>query len=95
MSLFPFDAQLNFEIFVIELLPACEHLSPPHKAGVIEHVVVVEGEMEVLVNGEWQHLRKGEGLRFNANQPHGYRNTTSSIICFHDMIHYSQPDMSH
>src|SRR5580693_6191893 len=25
MSLFPFDEQLNFEIFVIELLPTCEH----------------------------------------------------------------------
>ncbi|HVY53430.1 MAG TPA: helix-turn-helix transcriptional regulator, partial [Gammaproteobacteria bacterium] len=33
MPLFPFDEQLNFEIFVIELLPACEHLSPAHQSG--------------------------------------------------------------
>ncbi len=88
MPLFPFDSQLNFEIFIIELLPGCEHLSPPHKHGVIEHIIVVDGKMEVLVNGIWQSLSKGEGLRFNANQPHGYRNTTSEIICFHDVIHY-------
>ncbi|MBA2654689.1 MAG: helix-turn-helix transcriptional regulator [Gammaproteobacteria bacterium] len=88
MPLFPFDKQLNFEIYIIDLLPGCEHLSPPHKHGVIEHVIVVEGKMDVLVNGVWQVLNKGEGLRFNANQPHGYRNTTTKIASFHDMIHY-------
>jgi transcriptional regulator with XRE-family HTH domain len=89
MPLFPFDAELNFELFVIDLLPSCEHLSPPHEAGVIEHVVVVQGEMEVLVDGQWQLLRQGEGLRFHANLPHGYRNTTASTVSFHDMIHYT------
>ena len=88
MPLFPFDKQLNLEIFVIELLPGCEQLSSPHEQGVIEHVIVAEGEMEVLINGAWQALSKGEGLRFNANQPHGYRNMTSEIACIHDIIHY-------
>jgi XRE family transcriptional regulator, regulator of sulfur utilization len=88
MPVFPFDDQLNFEIFVIELLPTCEHLSPPHQPGVIEHVVVAEGKMEVLVNGKWQSLNKGEGLRFDANQPHGYRNRSRKIAVFHDIIHY-------
>ena len=88
LPLFPFDAQLNVEIFIIELLPQCEHLSPPHKHGVIEHVIVVDGQIEVLVNGAWQLLCGGEGLRFNANQPHGYRNTTSEMVRFHDIIHY-------
>ena len=49
LPLFPFDSQLDFELFVIELLPDCEHLSPPHKYGVIEHVVVIEGSMEVWI----------------------------------------------
>jgi transcriptional regulator with XRE-family HTH domain len=88
MSLFPFDKELNFELFVIELLPGCEHLSPPHEHGVIEHVIVFEGTLEILVNGVWRSLQKGEGLRFNANQPHGYRNTTSQTTSFHDVIHY-------
>ncbi len=87
-SLFPFDDQLNIEIFVIELLPSCEHLSPPHQSGVIEHVIVAEGNMEVLINNTWQPLNKGEGLRFNANQPHGYRNLSSKIAIIHDIIHY-------
>lgn len=86
--LFPFDKELGFELFIIELLPGCEHLSPPHKHGVIEHVVVVEGSMEILVNGSWQPLSKGEGFRFDANQPHGYRNTSKELSCIHDIIHY-------
>lgn len=88
MPLFPFDKQFHFELFVIELLPGCEHLSPPHEKGVIENVVVLSGNMEVLVKGEWQHLRQGEGLRFNANQPHGYRNKTKKLARIHDIIHY-------
>jgi transcriptional regulator with XRE-family HTH domain len=86
--LFPFDKELRFELFIIELLPGCEHLSPPHKHGVIEHIVVVEGDMEVFIHGTWQPLKKGEGLRFNANQPHGYRNLTQELARIHDIIHY-------
>lgn len=93
MPLFPFDPQLNFEVFMIELLPGCEHLSPPHQAGVIEHVIVIEGSMEVLVNGSWKTLTKDEGLRFQADQPHGYRNTFShakepKMARFYDIVHY-------
>lgn len=88
LPLFPFDTQLDFELFVIELLPGCEHLSPPHKHGVIEHVVVIEGSMDVLVDGAWHSLSNGEGIRFNANQSHGYRNLTSETATIHDIIHY-------
>jgi transcriptional regulator with XRE-family HTH domain len=91
MPLFPFDKHLNFEVFIIELLPTCEHLSPPHKGDVIEHVIVVEGKMEVLVDGDWQVLKKGEGLRFHANQPRGYRNKSGKTATIHDIIHYPKP----
>ena len=82
---------MDFELFVIELLPGCEHLSPPHKHGVIEHVVVIEGSMDILVDGNWRSLSNGEGIRFNANQPHGYRNLTSKSATIHDIIHYPKP----
>ncbi len=88
MPLFPFDQKLNFEVFVLELLSGCEHLSPAHEKGVVEHIIVVEGKMEVLVDGNWHPLNKGEGLRFNANQPHGYRNLHKKIATVHDIIHY-------
>lgn len=87
-ALFPFDEQLKFELFVIELLPGCEQLSTPHEYGVIEHIIVVSGTMEVLLNKVWHPLQKGEGFRFNANQVHGYRNLGRESAFFHNIIHY-------
>lgn len=88
MPIFSYDEELGFEVFIMELLPGCEHLSQPHQSGVIEHVVVSQGEMDVLANGTWHTLKENEGLRFNADQPHGYRNTHATKAIFHDMIHY-------
>ena len=47
-----------------------------------------KGKIEILLDGRWQALAKGEGLYFNANQPHGYRNCSSKTATFHDIIHY-------
>ena len=63
-ALFPFDETLHCEIFALELLPAAELLSAPHEPGVIEHVIVVAGSMDVLVNGKWQTLQQGGRAAF-------------------------------
>lgn len=93
MPLFAYDKALNFEMFIVELLPGCEHLSLPHPQGIIEHIVVVNGEIEVLADGNWQYLKPKQGIRFNADQPHGYRNNSSKSAVFHNMIHY--PEQKH
>lgn len=89
MPIFPFDENLGFEVFIIELLPGCTHLSPPHQKGVIEHVIPVLGYIEVLVQGQWHQVNQHEGLRFDASLPHGYRNLSDAAVLFHDMIHYT------
>lgn len=89
MPIFPFDENLGFEVFIIELLPRCTHLSPPHQKGVIEHVIPVLGSIEILVQGEWHKVNQYEGLRFDASLPHGYRNLSDDAVLFHDMIHYT------
>lgn len=50
--------------------------------------MVADGKMEVLINNTQQLSNKGESLRLNANQPHGYRNLSRKIATFHDIIHY-------
>lgn len=89
LTLFPFDEKLNCEIFLIELLPGCEHISPPHQPNVIEHILVAEGSMEVFSNSHWKLLSKNQGLRFNACQPHGYRNFSEQSSTIYDIIHYA------
>jgi transcriptional regulator with XRE-family HTH domain len=89
MSLFPYDEELKFEVFIIELLPGCEHLSAPHQKGVIEHVIVSKGEIEIF-NGVWHTVKQNEGVRFCADKPHGYYNKSSKPAVFHNIIHYTQ-----
>ena len=90
MPIFTYDDYLGFEVFIIELLPGCEHLSPPHQKDVVEHIIVVSGEIEVLINATWRTVKQNEGLRFSADKPHGYRNVAAIPAVFHDMIHYGQ-----
>lgn len=92
LPLFPYDDKLRCEIFMIELLAGCEHFSAPHENGVIEHVLVIEGSMEILINNSWKSVSKGQGIRFNAAQPHGYRNLTRKKAIMHNVIHYTEAD---
>lgn len=89
-TIFPYDKQTNSEIFLLKLHPGCEHLSLPHDHGVIEQVIGIDGEIEVLINGAWQPISEGTGIRFNADQPHGYRNNKTKIASFYNVIHYLQ-----
>lgn len=89
LPIFPFDEKLKCEMFLIELLPSCEHLSPPHQPNTIEHVLVAEGSMEVFSDSHWKLLAKGQGLRFNACQPHGYRNFSEQSSSIYNIIHYN------
>lgn len=86
--LFAFDPALGFEMYVIELSPGGSSESTPHAAGVVEHVIVVEGCLELFVDGAWHSLQRGEAMRFPADQPHAYRNLSPGVARFHDLIHY-------
>ena len=88
--LFPYAPQFGFELFELTLLPGYERLSEAHEPGVTEHVIVLRGPMEVLVEGEWIELGEGEAVRFAADRPHGYRNRRETPAVFHNLIHYAQ-----
>lgn len=88
-TLFPFDIETNSEVFSLTLAPLHQQISAPHNGGVIEHVLVIEGDIEYLLNGQWHHLSKGEVVKFNANQMHGYRNVTENQAIFHNIIYYT------
>ncbi|MEP4039162.1 helix-turn-helix domain-containing protein [Pseudophaeobacter sp.] len=85
--IFPFDPDLGGETFRISLTPGQTHVSQPHESGMVEEVFVLEGEMEVLREGHWLALATGEGVRFKADQPHGYRGGARGAV-FLNMHHY-------
>jgi transcriptional regulator with XRE-family HTH domain len=85
--IFPFDPVLGGETFQISLTPGQSHVSQPHENGVIEEVFVLAGTMEVLRDDVWQPVGVGEGVRFRADQPHGYRGGAEGAV-FLNMHHY-------
>ncbi|HEB0142962.1 TPA: cupin domain-containing protein, partial [Serratia marcescens] len=90
VPLFPYDRQLGFDMFVIDLAPGALSESSPHEPGVIEHVIVISGRLELAIDGEWHSLAAGEAMRFQADRPHAYRNASSQTVRIHDLIHYPQ-----
>lgn len=86
--LFPWDAQLHFDLFSITLAPGALSESTPHERGVIEHVVVISGLLEMCLDGQWQTIGANSGLRFAADKPHAYRNSSAQTVHFHSLIHY-------
>lgn len=95
-TLFPFDPKTGCEVFLHDLSPGWEHLSAAHSDGVVEDVFVIEGAVEILIGETWERLESNQALRFNADQPHGYRNPLGITSRFHNTIHYPShyPDHS-
>lgn len=89
--LFAFDESLGFDFLVVTLAPGALSESSAHSAGVIEHVVVLRGELQLHINETWLTLYEGQGERFFADKPHSYRNQTAEPVRFYSLIHYPRP----
>lgn len=85
---FPWDAELCFDHFSITLAPGALSESSAHEKGVIEHVVVISGTLDMRINGAWRTLAAGQGLRFAGDEAHAYRNSGEQTVHFHSIIHY-------
>ena len=87
-TVFPFDPKIGSETFLHDIEPGQTHLSQAHVSGAVEDVFVLKGAVEILQADTWHPIATGAGLRFAADQPHGYRNVTNETARFHNVIHY-------
>ncbi len=88
-TLIPFDPAMGFELMVVSLAPDSIHVSSPHEAGVVEHVIPLTGSVDVCLSDEWSTVPVGDILRFPADQPHSYRNSNDERVTFHNVIRYT------
>lgn len=88
-TLFPFDHEMQSEVFSLTLAPLHQQCSAAHNDGVIEQIIVIEGEMEYFVDGQWHYLQEGDVVKFHANKEHGYRNLSTKQTIFHNIIYYT------
>lgn len=83
-----FDALLGLDLLEIAFSADAFSASAPHAPGVTEHVIVISGMLDVQVAQRWHQLKQGEVLRFNADVPHAYRNSSGQPTLIHNLIHY-------
>ncbi|WP_299999907.1 helix-turn-helix domain-containing protein [uncultured Cedecea sp.] len=86
--LFPFDPHLGFDYFSLKLTPGGLSESSAHDVGVIEHVVVISGILDLQIEGRWYQLQEGDRRQFAGDRAHSYRNSQAREVHFHSLIHY-------
>jgi transcriptional regulator with XRE-family HTH domain len=55
---------------------------PPNRSGILEHVTVISGTLTLLLGGEAQQLRKGDGITYGPQTSVEYRNAGRSTCEF-------------
>lgn len=86
-TLFPFQADTGIEVFEISLSSHHQQLSSAHNVGVIEHVHVLNGTLNVFFDDNWHTLKQGESVRFFSDQSHGYEAKSETAV-FQNIISY-------
>lgn len=72
----------ELELHVTTLNPGVAS-HPPHQHPNEELVIVKEGTIEALVNGEWKRVGPGSVIFNASNQLHGLRNVGSTPATYH------------
>ncbi|MFY4774259.1 helix-turn-helix domain-containing protein [Metabacillus sp. RGM 3146] len=88
ISYFPFDKSKKFEIYQMELLPGCSHLSERHHGGAEEYIMVSEGKVKITIGKETILLGKGDAVKFKAIQEHLYENAFNTPASCFLLIYY-------
>jgi len=86
--LFPFCPQTRLDIFEVTLTNHHHQRSTAHQVGLVEHVIVLRGELELRHGTETVRLAEGGAHRFHADVPHEYRALTETAV-FQNIICYT------
>ena len=70
----PMELAGNFEWYELTLAANGLLASTPHDPGASEHLTVLQGSVEVDVDGEQKKLKVGATARYQADRPHSIRN---------------------
>lgn len=72
----------NLEIHISTLNPGMSP-HPPHKHPNEELIIIRQGTVETLSNGEWIRVGPGSIIFNGSNQPHGFRNVGTEPAIYH------------
>lgn len=87
-DIFPYNPLTGFEYFYIRLLPGAEHISTPHLKSTEEHIVVTQGTLRLIVDGQIYDMKAPAALKFKSNQEHSYMNPFDESVVFQSIVKY-------
>ena len=87
---FPFDEKKGFEMFMMEFDGQSEIFSEGHHQQSEEYILVNEGELKLLIDGEWHVVKKHQAIRFKSDRPHTYKNTIEEKISLTVIVYYQR-----
>jgi transcriptional regulator with XRE-family HTH domain len=88
-ALFPFDEPRKVEFYELRLQPGGVEQADPHPPGTTENLVVSAGTLALVVDGEPFALSQGDGVHFQADVPHEYRNPGHSETVMYLVMTYA------
>lgn len=88
--IFETDHNRNFEVYQMEFQPGASHSSSSHDQGVIEYLMVYEGEYTITVGEQVHLLKAGDSIYFEAHHQHSYSNEGQAVAQAYSVIYYGQ-----
>lgn len=86
--IFPFSPLSGFEFFYGVIKPGCNYTSTYHKNSNTEHLLVTQGELELIVGANTYHLKAGSSIEFDSRENHTYINRGDVDAIVHFIISY-------
>lgn len=86
----------NLEVHITTLNPG-KSPHPPHRHPNEEMLILRQGTLEALINGEWKRVGPGSVIFFASNQLHGVRNVGDDPAIYH-VVNWktsATPDATH
>ena len=85
---FLFEEGRHFEMLYIEMDPGSHIEADPHPDGTEEFITVFSGELVVRANNDTFTVKDRASLRFKADRPHQYQNTSGEVCRISMVIYY-------
>ena len=85
---FPFEDGRRFEMYSVEMDRGAYLSAEPHREGTQEFITVFDGELTIRINNEEYTVKSGDSIRFRADKPHVYHNSSNKITRISMVIHY-------
>jgi transcriptional regulator with XRE-family HTH domain len=88
-TLFSFERPREVEFHELRLGATAVEKADPRPPGTKENLVVVEGTLDLVIDGHRLRLAPGDAALFDADVPHEYRNDSDEPLLMHVVMTYA------